>query len=81
MKVLTSAPTVGEMINELYLKPSGVSPEEAAKLCMIECELFEAILNNRATIGYELAFKLAKGFNTSHDFWLNIQKDSDASSE
>lgn len=75
MKILNAPPSVGEMIQELYLLPTGLSSEEAAKMCEIDTELFEEILTGYVEIGYELAYKLSKGFNTTHNFWLNIQRD------
>lgn len=75
MKILNGPPSVGEMIKELYLLPTGLSTEDAAKLCEIEARLFDEILTGKAEIGYELAYKLSKGFNTTHNFWLNIQSD------
>ena len=75
MKILNGPPSVGEMIKELYLLPTGVSTEDAASLCQIDLETFNRILSGEEEIGYELAYKLAKGFNTTHNFWLNIQRD------
>ncbi|WP_297310133.1 HigA family addiction module antitoxin [Neptuniibacter sp.] len=75
MKILNGPPSVGDMINELYLIPTGISAKEAAELCQIEFDLFQKILSGAEPIGYELAYKLSKGFNTTHNFWLNIQKD------
>ncbi len=63
------------MIIELYLKPTGISAEEAAELCQIDPEVFREIINGEISIGWEHAYKLAKGFNTSHSFWLNLQQD------
>jgi len=74
MKIFNGSPSVGEMIKELYLLPTGIKVEEAAGLCEIDTEMFMKILNNEQIIGYELAHKLGKGFNTTHNFWLNIQK-------
>lgn len=76
MKILHNPPSVGTMINELYLEPTNISWAQAAELCQIEPEIFEKIMHNQMEIGYELAYKLGKGFNTSHEFWLNVQRDS-----
>ncbi|MGH1461019.1 MAG: HigA family addiction module antitoxin [Neptuniibacter sp.] len=75
MKILSGPPSVGDILQELYLLPTGISATEAAKLCDISPDLFLRILNNKEVIGYEIAYKLGKGFNTSYNFWLNIQKD------
>lgn len=75
MKVLSKAPSIGELIQELYLKPTGLSCVQAASLCNISEEEFTEILVSNKEIGFELAYKLGKGFNTSHNFWLNAQQD------
>jgi len=75
MKILNTAPSVGQMIRELYLVPTHISIEEAAALCQIDNALFNKIVNDQHDKGYELAYKLGKGFNTSHQFWLNLQQD------
>ena len=79
MQILHNPPTVGEIINELYLNPANVSQQEAALLCQIEDTLFAKIVNGEVKVGYELAYKLSKGFNTTHTFWLNIQQDFEKS--
>lgn len=68
-------PSVGDMIRELYLAPTNLSVEGAATLCDIPLEQFQRILADEETIGYELAFKLGQGFNTSYSFFLNLAQD------
>lgn len=75
MKILNSAPSVGEIIQELYLQPTGLSVQKAATLCQMTAAEFIQILDNKSPIGYEQAYHLAQGFNTTHHFWLNIQRD------
>lgn len=76
MLIMSQPPTVGDIIHEMYLKPSGLSVQDGAKLCELTEQEFIAILDGELTLGYELAYKLAKGFNTGHNFWLNLQQDS-----
>jgi len=75
MQVLTNAPSVGDIIHELYLKPTHLSVEGAAELCSIPLDQFQRILNGSEKIGYELSFKLSQGFNTSYTFWLHLAQD------
>ena len=79
MQVLNAPPSIGDIINELYLLPVKVTEDEAALLCQISSEEFAKIMQGKTEIGYELAYKLGKGFNTPHTFWLNLQKDYKAS--
>lgn len=75
MQILSSNLSVGDIIHELYLKPTHLSVEGAAELCDIPLEQFQRILDGTETIGYELSYKLAQGFNTSYSFWLNMAQD------
>jgi len=68
-------PSVGNMIRELYMKPTNLSAEDAAELCGITLEQFQRILDGSEKIGYELSFKLSQGFNTSYTFWLHLAQD------
>ena len=81
MKILNSPPSVGLMIRELYISPTGITIEQAAALCQIDTHLFKKIANDEQEIGYELAYKLSKGFNTTLHFWLNLQNDYKAAKE
>jgi len=76
MLTMSQPPTVGDIIHEMYLKPSGLSVHDGAKLCVLTEHEFLAILEGELTVGYELAYNLAKSLNTSHNFWLNLQLDS-----
>lgn len=73
MKKFTSHPTVGDVIREMYLHPTQMNAQEAADLCGLDCAMFEAILSGQQALNYQLAYRLAQGFNTSYTFWLGIQ--------
>lgn len=75
MKILNPHPSVGDIIHELYLKPTHLSVEDAAGLCNIPLDQFQRILSGNEKIGYELSYKLAQGFNTSYTFWLHMAQD------
>lgn len=81
MQVLSSTPSVGDMIRELYLTPTGLSVSGAAELCDIPAEQMQRILDGEEKIGYELAFKLGQGFNTSYSFFLNLEQDHRAAGD
>ena len=77
MLIMNQPPSVGDIIHEMYLKPSDLSIKDAATLCNLSEEILEQIISGEQKLGYELALKLSKGFNTSYTFWLNVQKDAD----
>lgn len=60
---------VGTLINELYLKPTGMSEAEAATLCEIPLEEFSAILRGEVAMNHMRALKLSRGFNTHISFF------------
>lgn len=74
MRILDN-PTVGNMIHELYMKPTNLSVEGASELCNIPPDQFQRILEGTETVGYELSYKLAQGFRTSYTFWLHLAQD------
>jgi len=74
MQIL-NIPSVGDMIRELYLKPTHLSVEGAAELCDIPLDQFQRILYGVEPVGYELSYKLAQGFKTSYTFWLHLAQD------
>lgn len=76
MQIFTSPPSAGDIINELYLKPTGITAEAAAVLCDIPIKQFVAIIEGKEAIGHVLAYKLSQGFNTSYHFWLNLPQAS-----
>lgn len=77
MQIL-NIPSVGDMIRELYLKPTHLSVEGAAELCDIPLDQFQRILYGVEPVGYELSYKLAQGFKTSYTFWLHLAQDHQA---
>lgn len=63
----------GEILYEFQLKPLKISITAAAeKLSMTRAEL-AAIVKGRAKVTPEIAKKFAKAYNTSAQFWLNLQ--------
>ncbi|MEI9918823.1 MAG: HigA family addiction module antitoxin [Bacteroidota bacterium] len=74
-----NAPHPGKILWKYQLEPTGVSVTEAAKLLGIARPNLSAIINGRAGISAVMAMKLSKAFNTSPEFWLNLQSNYDLS--
>jgi addiction module HigA family antidote len=69
--------TAGEILNEEFLKPMGLTQKQLANHLDCDIKVINRIVNGRTSISAELALKLAATFKTSPDFWLNAQKATD----
>ena len=66
--------TPGEILNEEFLKPFGMSQKELANHVGCDVKVVNRIVNGRTSVTAEMALKLGSSFRTSPDFWLNAQK-------
>ncbi|MFZ6010434.1 MAG: HigA family addiction module antitoxin [Bacteroidota bacterium] len=75
MRSLTqhSPPHPGEILSELYFAPLKLSHWEAAKKLGISSTRLSSILDGRMAITSVTAAKLARAFQTTPWFWLNLQ--------
>ena len=65
----------GEILLEEFIKPSGLSITETAKLLCVSRKHLSQIVNKKAGIGAVMAIKLSKLYNTSPKVWTGIQSD------
>nr|DAY09357.1 MAG TPA: addiction module antidote protein [Caudoviricetes sp.] len=65
--------SVGEILKEEYLEPYNLSVEEFASRIRITVNLANKILNGEEPINLNLAARLGKLFNTTGDYWMNLQ--------
>ena len=75
MQVMSGPPSVGDIIHDLYLKPSAISVEQAAELCAMDVRQLQSVIDGHQAVTYEVAHRLAQGFNTAPSFWLNLYQD------
>ena len=61
----------GEIIKE-YI-PNGMTQEDVADCLDISRQQLGAVINGRASVETEMAARLALGFGTTAEFWLNLQ--------
>ena len=66
--------TPGEMLKEEFLIPLNLKPEKLAKRIDYDVKTINQLINNEEPISKKLALKLASTFNTTPDFWLNLQR-------
>ena len=66
--------TPGEILQEEYLTPLGLSQKELADHIDYDVKVINRLVNGRTGVTALLALKLAAKLNTSPEFWLNAQK-------
>ena len=67
----------GKNIREDYLKPLSMTINEFASVLGISRKTLSKIINERGAITPDMALRLSRAFNTTPDFWLNLQKNFD----
>ena len=75
------APTIGEILTEEFLKPLNISAYRLAKDIAVPVSRIQAILKDKRKITADTSLRLAKYFNVSEDFFLNIQTEIDIRNE
>ena len=63
----------GEMLLEEFLHPMGLTQRELADSIHVPYQRVNDIVNGRRGITPSTALRLAKFFNMSADFWMNLQ--------
>lgn len=70
-------PHPGEILFEFYFEPLKLTITSAAEKLLITRPNLSAIINRKAGISPQMAVKLAKAFNTTPHYWLNLQANYD----
>ncbi|HEU0157419.1 MAG TPA: HigA family addiction module antitoxin [Stellaceae bacterium] len=65
----------GEQLREEFMKPLGITAYRLAKDLGVPVTRIQAIVAERRRITGDTALRLARYFNTSPEFWLNMQRD------
>ncbi|GAB4527890.1 MAG: HigA family addiction module antitoxin [Anaerolineales bacterium] len=75
VRVPTSRPPThpGEMLLEEFLNPMGITQKQLADSILVPYQRINEIINGRRGITPSTALRLAKFFNMSADFWMNLQ--------
>lgn len=63
----------GEMLLEEFLTPMGISQKDLADNIKVPYQRVNEIVNGRRGITPSTALRLAKFFDMSADFWMNLQ--------
>ena len=63
----------GEILLEEFMKPLGLSANKLALELRVPSNRVVAIVGGKRAISADTALRLARYFNTSADFWVNLQ--------
>lgn len=69
--------SVGEMINEEFLEPLGLTQGQLAEAMGVSRKTVNELCTNRRSITADTALMLATVFGNTPDFWLNLQQRND----
>jgi antitoxin HigA-1 len=67
----------GEQLREEFMIPLGLSSNALARALNVTPARVNEIVRERRGISADTALRLARFFNTSHQFWLNLQSNYD----
>lgn len=68
---------VGEMLEEEFRKPLGLTQADFAAALGINRVRYSAIVNGRRSLSVDTAQRLARVLGTTVGFWLNVQHATD----
>ncbi len=64
----------GEMLREEFMLPLGLTPGKIARACHVPRTRIERIVREELGISADTALRLARFFDTTPEFWMNLQK-------
>ena len=67
----------GEILNEDFLGPLGVSQYRLAQAVSVPPRRINEIVHGKRAISADTALRLARYFGTTPDFWINLQAQYD----
>ena len=70
----------GEILREEYLEPLGMSMNALAIALRIPVSRVKAIVDGERSITADTALRLARYFDTTPDYWINLQSGYDVRS-
>lgn len=68
------APThPGEILREEFMRPLGLNQIDTARILMISPATLCRVMSSTGRVSADLALRLARVFNTTPEYWLNLQ--------
>ena len=70
--------SVGDILKEEYLDPMGISAYRLAREIGVSTSLVSQIVRGTTAISADVAWRLGQFFDTSAQYWLNMQASCDS---
>ena len=70
-------PTVGEILQEEFLQPLGMTPYRLAKELRVSTSSVLDLIHGRRRVSVDMALRLSRFFSSTERFWLNLQNEID----
>jgi addiction module HigA family antidote len=77
MKKYIKTPTIGEILNEEFFTPMGLSAYKVAQAINVPVSRIQDILHDRRRISVDTSLRLAKFLGVSDDYFISLQDDID----
>ena len=71
--LMHNPPHPGKVLKKLYIEPLNLTITTIARGLKVTRKTLYDIINEKSNISPQMAFKLGKAFNTSPEFWLDMQ--------
>ena len=66
-------PTVGEILQEEFLKPMNITPYRLAKELHVSTSTALDLIHGKRRLSTDMALRLSRYFDMSDKFWINLQ--------
>lgn len=76
-QALRKPTTPGDVLQYEYLEPLNLKITDLADMLNVHRNTISALVNNNRKLTADMAIRLAKAFDTSVEFWLNLQLNLD----
>ena len=70
-------PHPGDILKELYIVPLKLKQADVAKGLGVTTKALSQLINAHTGISISMSLKLAEAFNTTPEYWLNLQQQHD----
>lgn len=77
MKYIIETPKISEILLEEFMQPLGISAYRLAKDINVPTSRIQDILKDKRKITVDTSLRLARYFNVSDKYFLNLQNDID----
>lgn len=72
-QALRKPTTPGDVLQYEYLEPLNLKISDLADMLNVHRNTISALVNNNRKLTADIAIRLAKAFDTTIEFWLNLQ--------